>query len=219
MAGQAARTFEARYHESARVRSGYLPRDPSAVHEWNDMFIGAVRSEASPAPRRNSTVTGLATLLHNDPILRMLVTEMISQEPDLYPRIKRNHVKDVDELLVLLDMVIRTAPVFGTESIPRVAFPMSTLLGFMMMTTAGETVFRNAAFNAAVLAILSEWCKFLESEDSLGVVTRRTGSSTSRTTRSTRPSTAASDVGTTSFAASSRTSTRHGRWTARGTTP
>lgn len=175
MARHTADTFEARYRQSVRVRSGYLPQDPSAVLEWNDTFIDAVRSGTTPAPQWNSAVTDLATLLQNDPIIRMLVTEMILQEPDLYPRIKRKHVKDVDELLVLLDVVIRTAPVFGTETIPKVAFPMSTLLGFMMMTTAGEAVFRHATFNAAMLAILSEWCKFLESEDSLSVVTREKG--------------------------------------------
>jgi len=74
----------------------------------------------------------------------------------------------VNHLLELLDNVIKTAPTFGrkanpaigTKGEPAIAFPMSALLGFMMMTTAGEAVFRHPKFNDALRLILSEWCTF-----------------------------------------------------------
>jgi phosphatidylserine decarboxylase len=184
MESQTPHAIAARYQRSFPVRAGYLPEDPSHLHDWNDMFVGAVPSgKPDTYTPRHRTVESFAELLDHDPIIRMLVHEMIEQEQLLYPDKPRNHVQDVNHLLELLDNVVKTAPTFGrkanpatnTKAEPAVAFPMSALLGFMMMTTAGEAVFRHPKFNEALRAILSEWCAFLTSPASKTVLTRKEG--------------------------------------------
>jgi phosphatidylserine decarboxylase len=69
----------------------------------------------------------------------------------------------VEELLIALDHITRMAPYYDTHS---VAFPMSALFSYMMMTDAGEAIFRNAAFNEAIRQILKEWCRYLDSPES-----------------------------------------------------
>jgi phosphatidylserine decarboxylase len=182
MESRTPHAMAARYQRSFAVRAGYLPEDPSDLHDWNHTFVGAVLP-GKPYMPSSSAVKRFAKLLDDDPIIRMLVHEMIEQEKLLYPDKPRNHVEDVNHLLELLDKVVRTAPTFGrkadpvtnTKGEPAVAFPMSALLGFMMMTTAGEAVFRHPKFNEALRVILSEWCTFLRSPASKTVLTRAEG--------------------------------------------
>ncbi len=47
---------------------------------------------------------------------------------------------------------------------------MSSLFAYMMMTQAGEAVFRNAAFNDALRGVLREWCAYLDGPESAHVL-------------------------------------------------
>jgi phosphatidylserine decarboxylase len=93
----------------------------------------------------------------------MYVDEMIEQAQRLPTQKKRPHaVKHVRGLLAELDRIVREAvPVYK-----KIAFPMSALFVYMMMTPAGEAAFRNERFNNVLREILTEWCTFLDSEKS-----------------------------------------------------
>jgi phosphatidylserine decarboxylase len=153
------RAIDARYRRSFGVRAGYLPKDRAVLDEWHSALAARLQTDATAA--HSPAVQALSDLLDADAIVRMYVTEMIEQArllPDQSGR--RDTIGSVSELLAALDALTRTAPTY------KIGFPMSALFAYMMMTTAGEAVFRNGPFNDALRAILKEWCAFLDSEES-----------------------------------------------------
>lgn len=96
----------------------------------------------------------------------MLVHRMVAQQPETREYHAR-HVRDVDHLLALMNGVLDLAPEYGEEN---VTLPMGALLDWSMATPAGFAAFRDARINAALKAILREWCDFLDSRDSLSVL-------------------------------------------------
>lgn len=152
-----------RYPQHFGVVAGYLPHDADAIGVWLD----DVRARALDTPRAayRSAVRALAELIDSDGIVRMYVSDMISQVPPAYRKIA-----SVDELLRTLGYIVQHAPAYNPDPKKRLFFPLSALFVYMMYTPAGEAAFRNAAFNAALRAILLEWCAFLDSPASLDVL-------------------------------------------------
>jgi len=129
--GHDAATIDARYKRQFAVRGGYLPKNRRSLHSWHiDMKTRVAGIKNKGAVRIVSTsVKDLAGLIESDPIVRMYVTEMLEQTleiPDAPPS-----PTTVDELLIALDEITRTSPYYDTHS---VAFPMSALFSYMMMT-------------------------------------------------------------------------------------
>jgi phosphatidylserine decarboxylase len=110
-------------------------------------------------------VAGLAKLIETDPIVRMYVSEMIDQVPD-----EHKVVHDTAGLLLALQRITVTAPLYDQDPAKRNAFPMSSLFAYMMMTPAGEAVFRNNDFNEAIRGVLRQWCDYLDSPESAHVL-------------------------------------------------
>ena len=156
-------TIDARYKRQFAVRAGYLPKKRESVHGWHvDMKETVAGVKAKGTARITSkAVLGLEDLIERDPIVRMYVTEMLAQVLEI-PNAPPTPMT-VDELLIALDHITRMAPYYDTHS---VAFPMSALFSYMMMTDAGEAIFRNAAFNEAIRQILRDWCRYLNSPQS-----------------------------------------------------
>src|SRR6185295_14770840 len=71
-------------------------------------------------------------------------------------------IDSVGGLLAALDTITKLAPLYNADPKKRNAFPMSALFAYMMMTVAGESLFRNRAFNDAIQKILKEWCSYLD---------------------------------------------------------
>jgi phosphatidylserine decarboxylase len=169
MNGRTREAVDERYERSFGVRAGYLPRDRSVIDKWHaDLKRDLDRASAT---RLQPSVKQFAALLERDPIIRMYVTEMLSQAAVL----RTQHgapagIDTPDELIAALNKLVKTSPVFGG-----IHFPMSALFAYMMMTPAGEAVFRNADFNAALVLILREWCRFLDSKASRPVLNKRNG--------------------------------------------
>jgi phosphatidylserine decarboxylase len=157
--------LEARYRRMFGWRAGYLPRDRGALDAWHRELKAQLREEGA-GRERNPAVRALEELLAADPIVRMYVSEMIAQVPVGH----KNHIKHTDELLEALDRITVTAPLYNADPNKRNAFPMSSLFAYMMMTTAGEAVFRNEAFNEAIRGILQEWCRYLDGPGSAHVL-------------------------------------------------
>jgi phosphatidylserine decarboxylase len=167
--------IEARYQRSFGVRAGYLPKDRAVLDQWHAELASDLRS-VTRQDLDSPAVRALKGLLVDDPIVRMYVSEMVEQVQDLpHQEMRRDTIKSVPELLAALNKIVTTAPTYGTKEKPGVHFPMSALFAYMMMTQAGEAVFRNEPFNTALRNILKEWYTFLNDEKSCSVLTDEPG--------------------------------------------
>ncbi|MEU6238074.1 phophatidylserine decarboxylase associated domain-containing protein, partial [Kitasatospora sp. NPDC047058] len=142
--------------------AGYLPEDRAAVDEWQEGFLLDVADSPRPPSR---AVRELEQLIRHDPVVRMYVTEMLAGA-----KAPGRTVRTIPELLRALDAVTVTAPAYNPDRKKRVAFPMSALFVRMMMTTAGEALFRQEKFNRGLQRILKEWCTYLDGPDSRSVL-------------------------------------------------
>jgi phosphatidylserine decarboxylase len=161
---QDAATIDARYRRQFGVRAGYLPKKREALHGWHAEMHAAIAGITSKGTVRitSKSVKDLGRLIERDSMVRMYVTEMLEQVLEI-PNVPPTP-RTAGELLIALDRITRTAPHYDrTHS---VAFPMSALFSYMMMTDAGEAIFRNAAFNEAIRQILKEWCRYLNTPES-----------------------------------------------------
>ena len=154
------RRIEERYRQSFGRVAGYLPKDRASVDAWHKA-LKLETAAAVGAKIKSPSVAALAKLIETDGIVRMYVTEMIDEVDPAH-----KHIENIPQLLAALDQIVRTAPLFNRDPAKQNTFPVSTLFTYMMMTTAGEAAFRNAALNNAVRAILQEWCRFLDSPES-----------------------------------------------------
>ncbi len=105
-------------------------------------------------------------LTETDAVVGMLVTRMLEQQPE-HREYHARHIRDVDHLMVLIDGVLDLAPEYGEEN---VTLPLGAVLDWSMGTPAGFAAFRDDRVNAALKAILREWCEFLDSPGSLYVL-------------------------------------------------
>ena len=106
-------------------------------------------------------------LIDTDPVVRMYLNQMIAQVPNTKPYRER-HLQSVKQMLRLINEVLTMAPEFGEHSM--VATPLGALLDWAMGTTAGFAAFRDPRVNAMLKKVLTAWCEFLDSADSLYVL-------------------------------------------------
>jgi phosphatidylserine decarboxylase len=105
-------------------------------------------------------------LIDTDPVVRLYVDQMIAQVPSAKPYRKR-HLESVEQLLRLINEVLTMAPEFGDAM---VATPLGAILDWTMGTTAGFAAYRDPRINTMIKKILTTWCEFLSSGDSLYVL-------------------------------------------------
>ncbi len=105
-------------------------------------------------------------LIDSDPVVRLYVHEMIAQVPTSKSYSQR-HVESVEQLLRLMNEVLSMAPEYGSEM---VALPLNAILDWTMGTPAGFAAYRDPRINAMLKKILTAWCEFLSSGDSLYVL-------------------------------------------------
>jgi phosphatidylserine decarboxylase len=94
---------------------------------------------------------------------------MVSQVPPTR-RYRKRHVESVDQLLRLINEVLTMAPEFGGTENAMVATPLGAILDWTMGTAAGFAAYRDPRINAMLKKILTAWCAFLDSPDSLYVL-------------------------------------------------
>jgi len=157
------RELEHRYRRQFGYIAGYLPRDRSAVDDFHRDLKKKMAAKALPDV---PSVAALRRLIEINGIIRMYTEQMIDEVPK-----KHKQIHNVDEMLAALNHIVRTAPQYTPVKKKQNFFPVSTLFTYMMMTPAGEANFRNVEFNAAIAAVLNEWCAFLDSEASTYVLT------------------------------------------------
>ncbi len=150
--------------DDVRNRAGWLPGDRAQFEAWLQGHVKRVDA-AGNRPLRPS-VAAFRDLIESDPVVGMLVHRMVEQQPENREYHAR-HIRDVDHLLALVDAAMDLAPEYGEEN---VTLPMGALFDWSMGTPAGLAAFRDDRINAAIKAILQDWCQFLNSPDSLYVL-------------------------------------------------
>ena len=147
-----------------RNLAGWLPGDRAKFEAWLKGHVKRVDA-AEDRPLRPS-VAAFRDLIQFDPVVGMLVRRMVEQQPENREYHAR-HIRDVEHLLALVDAAMDLAPEYGEEN---VTLPMGALFDWSMGTPAGLAAFRDDRINAALKAILQDWCQFLNSPDSLYVL-------------------------------------------------
>lgn len=113
----------------------------------------------------SAPVQALDDLLRRDPIVRMYALEMFQQVPP-----QHRVVSSIPELLQALQLISTRAPEYSADPQRANFFPVSTLFVYMMMTPAGQAIFRIDTFNDCIKAILKSWCLYLDSPESREVL-------------------------------------------------
>ncbi|MEO9222537.1 MAG: phosphatidylserine decarboxylase family protein [Mycobacteriaceae bacterium] len=147
-----------------RGLAGWFPPSQEQLERWLTEHVERVDGRGSTELR--PSVAAFSELIDSDPVVGMLVRRMVEQVPQGRSYTQR-HVRDVDHLLALIDGVLDIAPEYGTEN---VTLPMGAVLDWSMGTPAGYAAYRDSRINAALKAILREWCEFLNTPASLYVL-------------------------------------------------
>ena len=148
-----------------RRRAGWLPEDQDDLESWLDGHRERVEARGGQVVL-HPVLTEFQELIDTDPVVRMYVNQMIAQVPGTKPYRKR-HLESVTHMMRLINEVLTMAPEFGGHM---VATPLGAILDWTMGTPAGFAAFRDPRVNAMIKKILSAWCEFLSSSDSLYVL-------------------------------------------------
>ncbi|MGI3781035.1 MAG: phosphatidylserine decarboxylase family protein [Janthinobacterium lividum] len=148
-----------------RRRAGWLPNGQEDLEAW--LSGHSERTEATGERDLHPAVVELQELLDSDAVLRMYFERMVTEVPPGKAYSKRL-VRDVPQLLRLIDEVLTRAPEFSSDSL--VMTPLNAVFDWAMGTTAGFAALRDPRVNAVLKKILRGWCDFLTSRDSLYVL-------------------------------------------------
>ncbi|ROQ30916.1 phosphatidylserine decarboxylase [Frondihabitans sp. PhB188] len=143
-------------------RNGWLPANQDDLETWLEGH--QTRVDARPADKAMQlVVTEFRELIDTEPVVRLYLTEMIDQVPRNSAYRKR-HLKNVDQLLLMIDEVLTTAPEFSDGGM--VTTPLTAILDWTMGTPAGFAAYRDPRINGMFQKILQTWGEFLSSPDS-----------------------------------------------------
>jgi phosphatidylserine decarboxylase len=148
-----------------RRRAGWLPEAQEDLESWLEGHRQRVQARGNEI-ELHPAVGEFKALIDRNAVVRMYVNEMVAQVPAAKPYSER-HVESVDELLGLINEVLTMAPEFGQAM---VTLPLNAILDWTMGTPAGFAAYRHPQINAALQKILTAWCEFLDSRDSLYVL-------------------------------------------------
>jgi phosphatidylserine decarboxylase len=150
-----------------RRQAGWLPQDQDELESW---LVGHRRRVEARGEQvvLHPVLAEFQELIETDPVVRMSVNEMIEQVPSTKPY-RQRHLESVEQLLRLINEVLTMAPEFGSQA-SMVATPLGAILDWTMGTPAGFAAYRDPRINAMLRKILTTWCEFLSSSDSLYVL-------------------------------------------------
>lgn len=148
-----------------RRQAGWLPATQDSLEEWLAGHRQRVEAKVGNV-ELHPAVEDFRRLIASDPVVGMYVSRMIAQVPESRSYTKR-HLESPDQLLWLINEVLTMAPEFGDQN---VTLPLGAILDWTMGTPAGFAAFRHPAINAALKKILTAWCAYLDSPESLYVL-------------------------------------------------
>jgi phosphatidylserine decarboxylase len=164
MTGISEQQLDQRYRNSPAYRAGHLPKSRRHLDQWHRDFKSRLAGDCGDQSPSSDAVDRLGDLIQRDGIVRMYVLQMLDQQPE------GSAVTDVSGLLAALRHIVTRAPQYDPDPASHATFPMSHLFAYMMTTPAGEVLFRLPSFNAALTEVLKEWCVYLDSPASAGVL-------------------------------------------------
>lgn len=144
---------------------GYSPHEQAQVNAFLVDVGEEVRDECIGVNQYTVSIRALDHLLRHDPVICMYVSQMIEQVP-----VSQRVVTSIPALLTALQLLSTRAPHFNADPSRANFFPASTLFVHMMMTPAGQALFRIDTFNSCLRAILKSWCLHLDSPQSRNVL-------------------------------------------------
>jgi phosphatidylserine decarboxylase len=148
-----------------RRQAGWLPEGQEDLEAWLEGHRERVKAKRDQL-ELHPVIAEFQHLIDTDPVVRLYVHQMIAQVPTAKPYNKR-HLENVEELLYLINELLRMAPEFGENM---VATPLAAILDWTMGTPAGFAAYRDRRINAMLKKILNAWCEFLSSSQSLYVL-------------------------------------------------
>ncbi|MEW6734056.1 MAG: phosphatidylserine decarboxylase family protein [Acidobacteriota bacterium] len=144
-----------------RRLGGWLPNNEDALVAFRTRLAAHVKTQQQANVQLFPVVQDLATLINDDPVLRMGFTQAINQA--LKAGVNLGYTS-IDELIGLINGIMTYAPPFSTSEL--VGCPLNALLDWPMCMPAGFALFRSAALNAQLKQVLNFWCSFLSGPDS-----------------------------------------------------
>ncbi len=139
-----------------------LPRDIRQINEFQKF----VRQQIEPARELRPTIQALREAIESDAFTRMYLSKMLGEVPRPF-----RHFDTIDQMLQAINYVIGIAPIYKDVDSISWQFPLSSLMNFWMVTPSGRTVLRTPLLNRHLNRIMRAWCEYLDSEDSLSVLT------------------------------------------------
>ncbi len=143
-----------------------MPKDQDELEAWLAGHRERVEARGEDIAL-HPVILEFQRLIDTDPVVRMYMSEMIAQVPHA-KRYRKRHLQSVPQLLRLINEVLTMAPEFGEDSM--VATPLAAILDWTMGTPAGFAAFRDRRINEMLKKVLTAWCEFLDSGDSLYVL-------------------------------------------------
>ena len=153
------------YGTDARRKAGLLPEDQGELESW----LAGLRQRVEAKGERvvlHPVIAEFAELIDSDPVVHMYIDRMIAEVPRTR-RYRKQHLDSVEQMLRLINEVLTMAPEFGDNAL---ITPLGAILDWAMGTPTGFAAFRDPRINAMLKKILTAWCKFLSSADSLYVL-------------------------------------------------
>ncbi|MDQ6618036.1 MAG: phosphatidylserine decarboxylase family protein [Actinomycetota bacterium] len=144
-----------------RRRAGWLPEDQDDLESWLAGHRDRVEAKGDQIVL-HPVLTEFQELIDRDPVVRMLLNQMIAQVPRT-KQYRKRHLESVQQMMRLINEVLSMAPEFGAGM---VATPLGAILDWTMGTPAGFAAFRDPRINAMLKKILTAWCEFLSGGDS-----------------------------------------------------
>lgn len=149
-----------RHPETKPVRrrrlGGWLPRKEAELIAFRHDIARRARERTGAAPR-STAVDELALLIENDPVLRMELTQAITEATDSGFELGYS---TVDELMDIIDFLMTYAPRFSEASL--IHCPLNAVLDWPMCMPSGYAFFRDPVVNAKLNKVLDLWCGFLD---------------------------------------------------------
>jgi phosphatidylserine decarboxylase len=149
-----------------RRHAGWLPVDQEDLESW----LAGHRERVAARGEQivlHPVLIEFQELIGIDPVVRMYMHQMIAQVPTSKPYRKR-HLESVEQMLRLINEVLTMAPEFSETAM--VVTPLAAILDWTMGTPAGFSAYRDPRINTMIKKILTAWCEFLDSRDSLYVL-------------------------------------------------
>jgi len=149
-----------------RRQAGWLPKDQDDLESWLAAHCERVESRGEQVVL-HPVLIEFQELIDADPVVRMYMHQMVAQVPSTNPY-RQRHLESVEQMLRLVNEVLTMAPEFSENSM--VVTPLTAVLDWTIGTPAGFAAYRDPRINAMLKKILTAWCQFLSSRDSLYVL-------------------------------------------------